>query len=128
MRSITETVTLAAPPRRAFEFISDPANLPRWAVEFCRAIRRDGRRWIVRTPQGEAEIRYEPDPKSGIIDMVVVPAPGIESTARARVVPNGDGAEFIFTFFQAPGTPDAAFEGMARSLRKELDVLRSLLS
>jgi hypothetical protein len=61
------------------------------------------------------------------VDFVLTPAPGIESTAFARVLPRGPGAEFVFTFYQSPGMPDDAFAGQQAALRKELAVLKSRL-
>ena len=129
-RSDTGTVTIAAPASDVFAFVADPENLPRWAVGFCRAIRRDGAapgRWIVTTAQGDLPIRYVTEPTLGVIDFYLAPAPGVEAAAYSRVVPNGEGAEYVFTQFQAPGMSDAVFERQVRALAEELHVLRSLI-
>lgn len=129
-RSDTRAVTIGAAANEVFEFVADPENLPRWAVGFCRAIRRDGGvpdRWIVTTAQGELPIRYVTDAALGVIDFYLSPAPGVEAAAFSRVVPNGEGAEYIFTQFQAPGMPDEVFEGQVHALAEELHVLRGLI-
>jgi hypothetical protein len=127
MRSDTQSITLDVRAARAFEFLADPENLPRWAVGFARSIRRDNASWIVTTAAGEMVIRYETDAERGIVDFHFTAAPGLEAVAYSRVLPNGDGAEYVFTQFQPPGMPDAMFEGQVRALSEEFVVLRSLL-
>jgi len=129
-RSDTRAVTIGAAANDVFDFVADPQNLPRWAVGFCRAIRRDEEapgRWIVTTTQGDLPIRYVTDRELGVVDFYLSPVPGVEAGAFSRVVPNGDGAEYVFTQFQAPGMPDEVFEGQVRALVEELHVLRSLI-
>ncbi len=62
-----------------------------------------------------------------MIDFHISPAPGVEFVAHSRVVPNGDGAEYIFTQFQAPGMPDHVFVANVAALREELVVLGALM-
>lgn len=128
MRSHTEQVTINVDSRHLFAFLADPANLPRWAVGFCRSIRRDGDRWFAQTPQGEVAVQYTTHPDLRVIDFHISSAPGTEATAFSRVLPNGDGSEYVFTQFQAPGMPDAVFEAQVRALKEELVVLRALMN
>ncbi|HVH31691.1 MAG TPA: SRPBCC family protein [bacterium] len=127
MRSNTEHVTIDVDHRHLFAFLADPDNLPKWAVGFCRAIRREGERWLVQTPQGEVAIRFVTHPSMGIIDFYISPAPGTEVAAFSRVLPNGGGSEYIFTQFQIPGMPDDVFGRQVRALKEELVVLRALM-
>jgi hypothetical protein len=127
MNTHTQTITIAAPPKAVFDFIANVENLPKWAVVFCRSLRREGSRWIVTTADGDMAIRYAPDPKTGLIDMYVTVAPGVEAPAFSRVVANGEGSEYVFTFFQPPGLPDEDFRSQTEALKKELGVLRRLL-
>jgi hypothetical protein len=129
-RSDTQTARFAAPPDQAFDFIADPENLPRWAVGFCQSIRRDTAsddRWVVTTAHGEVALRYVVDRARGIIDFHLSPAPGVETVAYSRVVPNGGGTEYIFTQVQTPGMPDEQFDAQVEALREELVVLQALL-
>ena len=128
--SDTRAVTIAAPPEQVFAFVANPENLPRWAVGFCRAIRRDTDvpdQWIVTTGQGNLPIRYVTEAALGVIDFYISPAPGIELAAFSRVVRNGDGAEYVFTQLQAPGMPDEVFQAQIDALVEELHVLRSVI-
>jgi hypothetical protein len=127
VRSDTQSVTIAGTAEQVFDFLADPENLPRWAVGFCHSIRRDGGRWLVRTAQGELGIRYVTDRALGVIDFYISPAPGVEAAAFSRVLPNGDGAEYVFTQFQTPGMPDDVFAGQVASLTEELHILQRLV-
>lgn len=127
MRADTQTVTIDVPPERVGAFVADPRNLPRWAVGFARDVRHEDGRWIVTSAQGDVALRVDTDPRRGTVDFVMAPAPGVEVTAYSRVVANGDGAEYVFTQIQTPGTPDELFEGQVDALRHELQVLKRLL-
>jgi hypothetical protein len=126
-RSDTQAIEIEAGPADLFDFLADPENLPRWAVGFCRGIRRDGGQWLVMTAEGEVGIRYVTDRQLGVIDFYISPAPGVELAAYSRVLPNGDGAEYVFTQFQSPGMPDGVFAGQVAALTEELRILQGLI-
>ena len=86
------------------------------------------RRSLVRSDvAGEVAVRYVTDRDLGTIDFYLSSAPGIEVPAFSRVVPNGDGAEYIFTQFQVPGISDDVFEAQVSALKEELIVLRAIM-
>ena len=128
VRSDTRSITIDSTPAHVFDFVADPTNLPKWAVGFCRSIRREGDRWIVETAHGDVPIRLSTHRDLGIIDFFFSPAPGVELAAYSRVVPSGEGgAAYSFTQFQAPGMSEAVFEGQVKALVEELLALRSLI-
>jgi len=127
MRHDTQSIEIDVPPRHAFEFLAQPENLPRWAAGFAKAIRRDSDAWAVTTPQGEVEMRYVTDPRLGVVDFHISPAPGVTTVAHSRVLPLGEGSVYVFTQEQTPGMPDTVFEGQVATLGRELRLLRSLL-
>jgi hypothetical protein len=90
-------------------------------------VKRDGDRWIVMTGSGEMGIRIVADRKLGVVDFYMSPAPGIEGLAASRVIPAGDGVEYVFTQFQAPDMPDDVFAKNVQALAHELTVLKALL-
>lgn len=126
MKADTQAVSIEAPPSRVLDLIADPENLPRWAVGFARAVRRDGERWIVTTGGGEVGLRIRADRAAGTVDFVLEPAPGVEALAASRVIPRGAASELVFTQFQAPGMPDEAFRASVEALGHELKVLKAL--
>ena len=127
MKAKTYSTTIACDPKKAFDFIAQPENLPRWATGFCRKIVRDAQHWIVDSPQGKIRMRYVTDEKTGVIDFYMSPAPGVEGLAASRVVPNGKEAEYLFTLFQAPEVSDELFEKQGQVLQEELANLKSIL-
>jgi carbon monoxide dehydrogenase subunit G len=58
LRSHTLSVSIAREPGEVYRFISDPQNLPKWAMSFCQSVRQSGDAWIVETPQGPVQIRF----------------------------------------------------------------------
>jgi hypothetical protein len=127
MRTDTKTIAIHASPEKVVQFLADPQNLPRWAVGFAKAVRKDGPRWVVTTGGGEMGVRIAADEKTGVVDFYMSPAPGIEGLAGSRVLPNGQGAEYIFTQFQAPDMPDEMFAKNVQAVAHELTVLKALL-
>jgi hypothetical protein len=127
MRADTRTVSIDAPAPQVVTFLQDPANLPRWAVGFAKAVHRTAAGWIVQTGAGEIGIRIDADAGRGTVDFWMSPAPGAEVLAASRVVPRGAGSEFIFTQFQAPGMSDQAFASSVETVKHELIVLKALL-
>ena len=83
MRSDTQSVTLPADHVEVYSFLSNPENLPQWAVGFCRRIRRDADRWLVDTGHGEVPMRYVTDATLGVIDFHFSPAPEVEERVAA---------------------------------------------
>jgi hypothetical protein len=127
MRSDTQTVSIAANPKDVLAFVGDGTNLPRWAIGFARSVRPSRSGWIVTTGQGELPTTITVNDDAGTVDFCTEPAPGAEATAFARVVPNGEGAEFIFTQLQQPGVPDEMFEQLVAAVGHELVALKALL-
>jgi len=120
VRSETVTTVLAAPPERVFDYMSDVRNLPRWATEFARELRREGDRWIVRNNLGELVFEIRSDERTGVIDMLAGPTADELAMFPTRVVGLPDGqTAYSFTMFQAPGMPDDLFESQHESLRRE---------
>ena len=127
MRSDTQTVTIDAHPQDVLAFVGDGGNLPRWAIGFATSVRPSGPGWIVTTSQGEVPTTVDVDEGTGTVDFRMRPAPNLEATAFARVVPNGAGAEFVFTQLQQPGMPDEVFDQLAAAVGHELVALKALL-
>lgn len=127
MNADTKTISIHAQPQQVVDFLADPRNLPRWAVGFAKAVRHEGDRWIVSTGSGEMGLRIVADRRLGVVDFLMSPAPGVEALAASRVLPAGAGAEYVFTQFRAPGTPDEMFAKNVQAVVHELTVLKALL-
>ncbi len=126
MHANTKTVSIDANPIKVWQFLADPRNLPRWAVGFAKSVREEGGRWFVQTGAGEMGVRVMADDAGGVVDFWMSPAPGVEVLAASRVIPRGDGSEYTFTQFQAPGMSDETFLKNVKALEHELTVLKAI--
>jgi hypothetical protein len=124
MRHHTATATFSAPADEVFAYLANIENLPNWATDFARELKRvDGRHKVV-NGLGEFFFEIHADHESGVIDMLAGPREDALQLFPTRVVPLAEGGSaFTFTMFQAPGQPDEQFEGQYRSLLREFDNL-----
>ena len=125
-RAHTVSVAVAVPPQRAYAYIADPANLPKWASGFVKSIEKRGDEWIAETTLGQARFRFAPANELGVLDHDVdLPAGKFHNPMR--VVPNGKGCEVLLTALQVPGISDAQFSGDLEIVRRDLGTLRDIL-
>ncbi|MGV4980998.1 SRPBCC family protein [Streptomyces sp. NPDC001709] len=126
--SITKTIGIDRPHEQVFAFLADPANWPEWAVVNVRSIEPtdDPDWWRMSTPLGPARLRLRANAEFGILDHDYV-----DDTASwrvpARVVPNGDGTEFMITFHQPPSLSDSVFKEQTDLVDTELATLKRIL-
>jgi Polyketide cyclase / dehydrase and lipid transport len=127
LTSITQTISIGAPPQAVLDLVGDPHTLPRWAPDFAREVRPDGADWIVGNEAGEVRIRVRVSRELGTVDFLDADAPsGVERGAFSRVVANGAGSEFSFTQFFAPGAPDDEVLRQRDVVAGELRTVRAL--
>ena len=69
----------------------------------------------------------QPENDYGVIDHTVTMPDGLVVQNALRVVPNGDGAEVMFTLLRPPGMDDAAFEADAAHVARDLEALKKLM-
>ncbi len=120
MRIATVTTVVDAPRNEVFDYLSDIDNLPRWATEFARELKREGGDYKVVNGLGEFFFEIRADRNSGVIDMFAGPTKEERALFPERAVGLPDGrTAFSFTMFQAPGMPDELFESQYASLRRE---------
>jgi len=127
LRSRTLSVSIACPPRQVYGFVSNPENLPKWAMGLCRSVRKADGGWIVETPGGPMRFRFVGQNEFGVLDHYVSPTPGLEILNPMRVVPNGSGSEVIFTLFQWPNMSDEQYVEDVGLVERDLRTLKSIL-
>lgn len=127
LESRTLSVTIACPPQKVYEFVSNPENLPRWAAGLCKLVRKSDAGWVVETPRGPMQIRFAEKNDLGVLDHYVTTAQGVEIYVPMRVVPNGSGSEVIFTLFKTPGISDKQFAEDAGMVEWDLKTLKNIL-
>ena len=122
MRTATVTTVLEAPREAVFAYLSDIENLPAWATEFARELRRDERGYTVVNGLGEFRFYIRADEETGVIDMYAGPSEEQMAVFPTRAVPlGGDRTAYTFTMFQGPDMPDELFEAQYASLRREFE-------
>jgi hypothetical protein len=122
------SVYIARPPAEVYEFASDPRNLPRWAAGLARsAVRRDGDEWIADAPFGKVRLRFVERNSFGVMDHDVKLESGVTIRNPMRVVPNGEGSEFVFTLIRRPGMSDGQFATDEAAVQNDLKTLKHLL-
>ena len=119
--SVTETITIAAPPEIVLDLVGDPNNLPSWAPGFASAVRADGEGWLVTTSAGEVRRHIPVSREHGTVDYLA--EPGATLGLFTRVIPSGEGSHLTFTFV-IPAERDA--EEIAAILRSELEAVKRL--
>ena len=129
MRS--ETVTIVLPARReaVFAYMANIENLPKWATEFARELKRENGDYKVVNNLGEFYFEIHADEDTGVIDMLAGPSKDELAVFPTRAVElPGGGTAYTFTMFQGPGMPDELFESQYDSLRREFDNIRAVFS
>ena len=111
-----------------YAFAARPENMPLWASGLASGLTRDGEDWIADGgPIGNVRVRFAPQNDFGVIDHTVTLPDGLVVENALRIVPNGDGAEVMFTLLRQPGMDDAAFEADAAHVARDLDALARLM-
>jgi len=110
-----------------YEYVSNPANLPKWAGGLSGSIRKVDEDWIAESPMGTVKVRFVEKNKFGILDHDVMLPSGENVYNPIRVVPNNDGSELVFTLYQRPGMSDQMFAEDAEIVRQDLERLKNVL-
>jgi len=122
-------VAIERPYAAVYEFLADPLNFGRWAVNpDSRMEPLDGGDWLVELPRGKAVIRFAPRNNFGVLDYQTF-APG-ESGGPAtpvRLIPNGAGCELVLIWYRRPGVSDEKFRSDIEWLESDLQRLKSLI-
>lgn len=113
--------------RAVYAFMAKPENMPLWASGLSSGLTRDGEDWIAPGPLGNARVHFAPDNTFGVVDHLVTLENGLKVHNALRVVPNGDGAEVMFTLLRQADMSDEQFAGDAQWVAKDLATLKSIL-
>ena len=114
--------------RAVYDFAAKPENMPQWASGLASGLTRDGADWIADGgPIGNVRVRFAAPNDFGVIDHTVTLPDGPVVENALRVVPNGDGAEVMFTLLRQPGMSAEQFAGDAGWVAKDLATLKSIM-
>jgi len=123
-------IEIAAPRRRVFEFLSEPANLPRWAHAFESA--EHGRAHL-QTPSGAVDVALEvtADADTGVIDWRLTFPDGGGGIAQSRVTETSRGTCVYSFVLHAPPVAlehvEGALDAQRALLQSELATLKCLM-
>jgi hypothetical protein len=123
-------IEIMAPCNKVFEFVKQPANLPRWAHAFVSAT-EDGAR--LETPRGAVDVglRVSADAGTGVVDWRLVFPDGAVGLAQSRVTGTTRGTSIYSFVLHAPPVAleevEGALDAQRALLQSELATLKSLM-
>jgi len=120
-RSETRQISIPAPPERVLEVVGDAHALPRWAPNFATTVKPEDGHGVV---NDELHVDLRVDRDLGTVDILRVKHP--PAGAYSRVVPNGEGSEYVFTLFFPDGTAEEAITKQMTVVEEELRTIRAL--
>lgn len=118
-----QSVSIDKAAAAVFDFVSKPANLPKWTNAFERA---DDETADLVTPNGVAPIKLNTvtDADRGTVDWYMTFPDGSEEVSFSRVTPNGDNGAVYSFVLMAPPVPLEALEG---TLSAQMELLANEL-
>jgi polyketide cyclase/dehydrase/lipid transport protein len=122
-RSETRQISIPAPPGKVLDVVGDAQALPRWAPNFATTVRAEDGHWVV---NDELHVDLRVDRELGTVDILRPKLP--PTGAYSRVVPNGEGSEYLFTLFFPDGAEEAAITKQMATVEEELRAVRELCS
>jgi len=124
-RHLSETIE--RPAADVYEFVSDPANIPRWAQGLATAVENVDGRWLLGTGADRATVAFAERNTFGGVDHEVTLPSGEVVHVPMRVVPNGDGGDVVLTVRRQPGMTDADFDRDSGLVQADLGRLKRVL-
>lgn len=126
--SRTISVAIDRDYREVYDFASIPENFSRWAAGLGRRFEKAGDgTWMAEDPNGQPiRIRFSAPNEFQVLDHVVSGG-GMETRNAMRVVPNGTGAEVMFTLLRPPHMTERTFAADAAAVERDLVSLKTLL-
>lgn len=125
-----QAVEIRAARRKVFEFLRDPANLPRWAHAFVSV--ENGRARLER-PTGAVDVgvNVTADAETGVVDWRLAFPDGSVGIAQSRVTETTRGTCIYSFVLHAPPVAlehvEGALDAQRVQLQAELATLKSLM-
>ena len=121
------SIAIARKPAAVYAFAANPKNLPQWASGLSGSIKKVGGSWVAESPMGKVRIKFAKRNSFGILDHQVTLESGAAFDNPMRVQANGQGSELMFTLYRLPKVSAKAFAKDAKTIRKDLAKVKSLL-
>ena len=123
-------IEITAPRHKVFEFLCEPANLPRWAHAFVSAGKGRAR---LETPAGAVDVGLDvsADAETGVVDWRLAFPDGGVGIAQSRVTETTRGTCIYSFVLHAPPVAleqvEGALEAQRAQLESELATLKLLM-
>jgi hypothetical protein len=123
-------IEIAAPRHQVFEFLREPANLPRWAHAFVSAGHGHAR---LETPAGAVNVGLDvsADAETGVVDWRLAFPDGGVAIAQSRVTETTRGTCIYSFVLHAPPVAleqvEGALAAQRAQLESELATLKSIM-
>jgi uncharacterized protein YndB with AHSA1/START domain len=122
------SVFVDRPVAEVYAFVSDPANLPRWAPGLGSEVVQEDGRWFVETTQGRVQVAFAPPNDLGVLDHEVRTADGETVHVPMRAIADGGArTEVVFTLRRAAWMTDADLERDAALVTADLALLKQVV-
>jgi catechol 2,3-dioxygenase-like lactoylglutathione lyase family enzyme len=116
MTSHTVTIALPLSFEEVFARLTAVTAWPRWAPEFCRAVRADGPLWQASTPGGTDWLAVVSDSRTGVVDLFVGSQRDELTLWPFRVLRRPRGTAIVASFFQPPDWSAELFDRYVHAL------------
>lgn len=129
MNSVTETCVVPVSKDKVFKFLSSIENLPKWSTQFVKELSIIDGKYKAVTPIGEVFIRFETNPKAGLIDIYAGPTEQHMTPAYVRIIPFSENSTGImFTFFQWTDTDNMTWQIFCEWIKIEVGNIKKYFS
>ncbi len=120
MKIHTSHIVLGVAMNKAFSYIADYANIPKWSINFILKLEKVGDEYMATTPVGKMKYEIVAEKSTGVIDLVLDHKP-----LPTRVVSLGpDTTLYLFTLILPSEIPDQEFQRGIKGLEEELELLK----
>jgi hypothetical protein len=127
MQAAHLSVSIGLDAQRAYDFLSQPHNFPKWASGLADSLKKVGGEWVAQTPEGPAKVRFSERNEMGVLDHWVYLESGAEIYIPLRLIRNGDGCELVLTVFRQAGVTDEKFAADADWVMRDLRTAKQVL-
>ena len=115
------------PAQAVYDYVSQPTHITDWAPGLGKSIERVDDQWIVDSPMGRISVTFAPANDYGVVDHEVTLPTGETIHNPVRILPDGEGAEIVFTLRRQPGMSDEEFDRDMSAVLADLDTLKRIL-
>ena len=116
------------PADQVYAYVSNPANLPRWAPGLGNSVEEVDGQWFVDTPAGTSVcLAFAPRNDLGVLDHYLTLNSGAIIYVPMRVLADESGSEVVFTVRRRPGMTEDELKADGDAVAADLARLKRIL-